>query len=81
MFVLARLGYSAGTSSIPERPMNTSRPAKRVQGPDTWRRLLAALLIALLSLGSTGCGDDGDSGQGDTGAEEGGDEGEDDNGY
>lgn len=37
--------------------------------------------VALLSLGSAGCGDGGDSGQGDRGAEEGGDQGEDDNGY
>jgi hypothetical protein len=53
---------------------------------DSARRLLAALLIALLSFGSAGCGDDGDSGEGgDTSAEEGGDgggdQGEDDGGY
>jgi hypothetical protein len=49
---------------------------------DTARRLLAALLVALLSLGAVACGDDGDTGQGaDTGAEDGGDQGEDDSGY
>jgi hypothetical protein len=49
---------------------------------DSARRLLAALLIALLSFGSAGCADDGDSGQGgDTGAEDGGDQSEDDGGY
>ena len=53
---------------------------------DSARRLLAALLIALLSFGSAGCGDDADGGQGgDTSAEEGGadggDQGENDSGY
>lgn len=46
---------------------------------DTARRLLAAILIALLSLGTTACGD---AGQGtDSGVEDGGEQSDEDSGY
>jgi hypothetical protein len=69
-FVLTRFGYAPCQQRISEELM------------DTARRLLAALLIALLTLGTTACGDDGDTGQGtDSGAEDSGDQGDEDNGY